>query len=206
MADSGAYSVNFRPDFIPVPAGQGSLFRTWVTELSYKKWIEFKRLVEPVVTNLKIARDWGRENGFAIDKTGQINRQFTPILKNIPQIHALIIANSMGQSYFLRYTGDGWHSRWNDPQARPGKALCFNWPDGGSADDGKFTASDYDARQRPWFKGALQLNDDEDIFWTTPYSFFLTVRSGLRPLCAGAAGMPPGPARRMESGQRPSPT
>ncbi len=156
-----------------------SLFRAWVTELSYKKRIEFKRLVEPVVTNLKIARDWGRENGFEIDKTEQINRQFTPILKNIPQIHALIIANSLGQSYFLRYQNGSWQSRWNDPQARPGKALFFNWQEGESADEGRFMANDYDVRQRPWFKGALNLNDEEELFWTTPYSFFFDGQIGI---------------------------
>ena len=156
-----------------------SLFRTWVTELSYKKRIEFKRLVEPVVTNLRIARDWGRENGFAIDKTGRINSQFTPILKNIPQIHALIIANSKGQSYFLHYQDGGWQSRWNDPQAWPGKALCFKWPDGGSAGEGEFAPSDFDARQRPWFKGALELKDEDGIFWTTPYSFFFDGHTGI---------------------------
>ena len=156
-----------------------NLFRAWVTELSYKKRVEFKRLVEPVVTNLKIARDWGKENGFALGKIEQINRQFTPILKNIPQIHALIIANSQGQSYYLRHNDGAWQSRSSDPSAWPGKALWSEWPEGKSAPEGSFAASDYDARQRPWFKGVSADATGEEIFWTAPYRFYVDGQVGI---------------------------
>jgi hypothetical protein len=148
-----------------------SLFRAWVTELSYKKRVEFNGFVEPVVTNLKIAREWGKEHGFKLKKTAEINRYFTPILKNIPQINALIIANSEGQSYYLRYQNNAWLSRSSDPAAWPDKILWHKWPVGQVATDGNFVSGDYDVRQRPWFKGALAAADAEKIYWTTPYRF-----------------------------------
>ncbi len=156
-----------------------SLFRSWITELSYKKRIEFQHLVEPVVTNLKIARDWGRENSLALDKTAQINQQFTPVLKNIPQVHALVIADSQGRSYFLHYQDDHWQARWSDPRAQPGKALSFEWPETGTAGKGRLIDSDYDVRKRPWFKGVMELKEEQDIFWTTPYNFYFDNKIGI---------------------------
>jgi two-component system sensor histidine kinase/response regulator len=37
---------------------------------------------------------------------------------------------------------------------------------------------DYDARERPWFKGAMALPDDR-VFWTEPYIFFTTKEPGI---------------------------
>ena len=156
-----------------------SLFRAWVTELSYKKRIEFNGFVEPVVTNLKIAREWGREHGFELEKRELINSYFMPILKNIPQISALIIANSAGQSYYLRHRDNGWQSRSSDPAAWPGRVLWTEWSEGQAAADGKFADNDYDARKRPWFKGVMAVENDEDIYWTAPYRFSCDGQIGI---------------------------
>ncbi len=148
-----------------------SLFRAWVTELSYKKRVEFNSFVEPVVTNLKIAREWGKEHGFKLENSARVDSYFTPILKNIPQIEALIIANEQGQSYYLRQQENLWQSRSSDPSAWPGKALWHKWSAGESPGKGSFAASDYDARQRPWYKGAMKAADPDEVFWTKPYRF-----------------------------------
>ena len=148
-----------------------SLFRAWVTELSYKKRVEFNSFVEPVVTNLKIAREWGKEHGFKLENRAQVDSYFTPILKNIPQIYALILADDQGQSYYLRQQENFWQSRSSDVSAWPGKTLWHKWPDGELPGKGSFEANDYDARQRPWYKGVMQSDDPNEIFWTRPYRF-----------------------------------
>ncbi len=156
-----------------------SLFRAWVTELSYKKRVEFKRFVEPVVTALRIAREWGVENGLDLEKRDQINRYFMPTLKNIPQIHALIIANNRGQEYLLQHAGKGWQSRSCDPLRWPGRVLRHTWQAGTSIGEGSFVESDYGPLQRPWFKGAMAAADAADIFWTSPYRFFSNGQIGV---------------------------
>ncbi len=155
------------------------LFRAWMMELSYKKRVEFKRFVDPVVTSLRIAGEWGAENGLDLEKSDQINNYFIPTLKNIPQIHALIIANSSGQEYYLQRVGKGWQSRSRDPSRWQGKVLRHSWHDGGPVGEGDFSESDYDPQQRPWFKGALSSAGGEEIFWTSPYRFFSNGQIGV---------------------------
>ena len=156
-----------------------SVFRAWVTELSYKKRLEFKRFVEPVVTTLKIAREWGSESGLDLDKREQINRYFIPTLNNVPQIFSLIIANSHGQEYLLRRDGEGWQSRSSDPLRWPGKVLRQSWPEGEFVGDDHQIESDYDPRQRPWFKGVMAAVGTQDIIWTVPYRFFSNGQTGV---------------------------
>ncbi len=157
-----------------------SLFRAWVTELSYKKRVEFNSFVEPVVTNLKIAREWGKEHGFKLENRAQVDSYFTPILKNIPQIYALVMGNDKGQSYYLRHRNNSWQSRSSDPAVWPGKVLWHKWADGDAPDDaGSFVAGDYDVRQRPWYKGALAAADPDKIFWTKPYHFSADGQIGI---------------------------
>ncbi len=157
-----------------------SLFRAWVTELSYKKRVEFNSFVEPVVTNLKIAREWGKEHGFKLENREQVDSYFTPILKNIPQIHALILANNKGQSYYLRHQKNLWQSRSSDPVAWPGKELWHKWSEGDSPSDaGSFAAGDYDVRERPWYKGVMVAEDPDEIFWTRPYHFSADGQIGI---------------------------
>ncbi len=155
------------------------LFRAWVTELSYKKKVEFKSFVEPVVTTLRIAREWGAESALDLEKRDRINRYFIPTLKNIPQIFSLIIANSRGQEYLLQRDGEGWRSRSRDPLRWPGKVLRQSWQEGNFVGEGRFTESDYDPRQRPWFKGALAAAGESEIFWTAPYRFFSNGQTGI---------------------------
>jgi len=157
-----------------------SLFRAWVTELSYKKRVEFNSFVEPVVTNLKIAREWGNEHGFKLEDREQIDSYFTPILKNIPQIYALILANNKGQSYYLQHEEKLWQSRSSDPSAWPGEALWHKWPEGESAKgEGSFAASDFDVRQRPWYQGVMSAGESEELFWTRPYRFSFDGQIGI---------------------------
>ena len=155
------------------------LFRAWMTELSYKKRVEFKRFVEPVVTSLRIAGEWGGEDGLDLEKRDQINRYFIPTLKNIPQIHALIIADSGGQEYYLQRDGEGWQSRSRDPLRWPGKLLRHSWSGGNSVGEGRFAESDHDPLQRPWFKGAVAAAGEQEIFWTAPYRFFSNGQTGI---------------------------
>jgi hypothetical protein len=156
-----------------------TLFRTWVTELSYKKRVELKSFVEPVVTSLRIAREWVAESDLDLDKSEQINRYFIPTLKNVPQLFSLLIANGRGQEYLLRRDGEGWQSRSCDPLRWPGKVLRQSWQEGEPVGEGHFIESDYDPRQRPWFKGALTGVGESEIFWTAPYRFFSDGQTGI---------------------------
>ncbi len=156
-----------------------SLFRAWVTELSFKKQVEFKRFSEPIVTSLGIAREWGKNQELDFGDSARIDLYFMPTLKSLPQIHALILADTEGQEYYLRRQGDEWYSRRRDPRRWPGKVLERTWRDGAKPGPGKLVSSDYDPRQRPWFKGCIAMANPDEVFWTPPYRFFSNGRIGV---------------------------
>ncbi|NPA24411.1 MAG: hypothetical protein GXO34_01110, partial [Deltaproteobacteria bacterium] len=165
-----------------------SLFRAWVTELSFKKQVEFKRFSEPIVTSLKIAREWGKNQEVDLGDSAKINLYFMPTLKSLPQIHALIIANTDGQEYYLRRQGNEWFSRSCDPRRWPGKVLERSWRDGSEPGPGKLVPSDYDPRQRPWFKGCMAITNPDEVFWTPPYRFFSNGHIGVTAAQKWSAG------------------
>jgi hypothetical protein len=149
-----------------------SMFKAWVTDLSFRKQVEFKRFTEPVVTSLKIAREWGENRAVDLSRFEQINHYFMPTLKSLPQIYGLIIANTRGEEYYLRYEKGGWHSTTTLPAEWPGQELVRKWRDGEEPGEGKLIKSSYDPRKRPWFKGCISQEDADRIYWTPPYRFF----------------------------------
>ncbi len=156
-----------------------SMFKAWVTELSFHKQAEFKRFSEPVVTSLKIAREWGENQLLELESCDSINHYFIPTLKSLPQIYGVIIANTLGEEYYLRREKDGWRSRTTIPAKWPGKALVRNWATGSWPGAGKLVASRYDPRRRPWFKGCLARKGADRVYWTPPYRFFSNGQIGV---------------------------
>ncbi len=156
------------------------LFKAWVSELSFRKQVEFKNFTEPVATSLKIAREWGENRALNLQNGRAIDHYFIPTLKSLPQIHALIIANTRGEEYYLRHRGTNWYSRVRDPARHPGQIEEREWQDGGTPGPAKLVPSAYDPRQRPWFKGCLLAESRKDeIFWTAPYRFYADGRIGV---------------------------
>ncbi len=93
----------------------------------------------------------------------------------------------------LRLDG-GWRIRLTDASQRPGAATLISWDDD-PASDGPHAdlenaqiveqTVDYDARQRPWYTGAVDLYNRTDaksvgpVYWTEPYEFFTTKEPGI---------------------------
>lgn len=148
------------------------LFKAWVGELSFRKQVEFKNFTEPVITSLKIAREWGENRELDLRRHEQINHYFMPTLKSLPQIYGLIIANTRGEEYYLRHENRGWYSTTTLPAEWPGQERVRQWQDVPEPGPGKLIKSNYDPRQRPWFKGCLAQDDPARIYWTPPYRFF----------------------------------
>jgi len=155
------------------------LFKAWVSELSFRKQVEFKNFTEPVATSLKIAREWCENPAFDFRNFRAINHYFVPTLKSLPQIHALIIANSRGEEYYLRHQGNDWCSRVRDPSRHPGEVEERRWREGDTPGPVKLVPASYDPRQRPWFKGCLAAGRSDEIFWTAPYRFYADGRIGV---------------------------
>ena len=105
--------------------------------------------------------------------------QFIPMLQQKSFISAMMIANSKGQEYMLLRDESNWLTRSTDRNKYGDKVLWKRWSNTGDLLEEWREESDYDPRQRPWFKGALSATDEENIYWTEPYTFFTKNKPGI---------------------------
>ncbi len=114
----------------------------------------------------------------------ELDKFFVPLISAYPQLSSAHAANCNGNSYMLLKTPGGWKSRVSKPDIW-GK--CTFWREFTAPDEVPTEAwkdTDYDARNRPWFKGALDLlrngkGNGNELFWTEPYVFFTTQEPGI---------------------------
>jgi hypothetical protein len=141
---------------------------------------ELKDVFGPLRKDLAYTRQWGISG--QIDPAGDIGPligQFIPMLRQNSFISAMMIANSKGQESMLLRDEANWLTRSTDGSKHSGKVLWKSWSNKGDLLKEWWEDSDYDPRQRPWFKGALSAPDEENIYWTEPYTFFTKKEPGI---------------------------
>lgn len=118
--------------------------------------------------------DWGRD-----DWLQTLNRQFMPLLAADARIAALILADAQGRAYLLLRNVDGtWTNRLTDPGHPERNARFVHWRDARARLSETSVRTEFDARERPWYRGTEAL-EDEAIHWTKPYTFFASGKPGI---------------------------
>ncbi|BAE50645.1 hypothetical protein amb1841 [Paramagnetospirillum magneticum AMB-1] len=139
-----------------------------------------RRLLATVEITLNTSRHWGMNGSLDLDQLQRFNEFFFPIIENHPEISSVILAHESGREILLLLTPDGkWVNRLSDPDKRGKATTWITWSAGRVMEKTEVLERDYDARQRPWFKGALAMARDDDIHWTAPYIFFTTKEPGI---------------------------
>ncbi len=103
----------------------------------------------------------------------ELNRQFIPVLEGFEAVSAVDLADEMGNDYMLKYS----HGSYVNLITREGciarKLQKIEWLENeGELSILKKDTLDifFDPRLRPWFKGAIDTEEDV-VFWTQPYQF-----------------------------------
>ncbi len=139
-----------------------------------------ERLFSPVENWIGVARQWAVSSPFDETRPEEFNGLFMPMLQELPQLTSIVAGTDNGRGWMLLQLADGaWMNRFTNLPAR-GKAQTFiHWAADGSRNI--YTEEkDYDPRDRPWYKGAMEaMALDESIFWTEPYNFFTTGDPGI---------------------------
>ena len=143
----------------------------------------------PVEQIIELCLQLARTDVFADREPAELDALMAPLLDSVSQISAVHVAEANGDEYMLMRRDEGYYSRISAPTASPGRILMRTWTlAGASSPEERWSESDYDARVRPWFQGAirqlLQVGSRSEaihdlIHWTNPYVFFTTREPGI---------------------------
>ncbi len=110
------------------------------------------------------------------------NKHFGPILNYLETVTSIVVASTDGSAYMLHKSEEGWMNRLtkiNNDRYEHTKLL---WKDKLISNENMICSVNdtmiYDARQRPWFKGAIKHKPNQ-ISWTDPYLFYYQQKHGL---------------------------
>ncbi|MDR3435353.1 response regulator [Telmatospirillum sp.] len=139
-----------------------------------------QRLLATVAITLNTSRHWGMNGSLTLDQLQRFNEFFFPVIENHPEISSVIFAHDSGREILLLHSPDGkWINRLSDPDNWGKKTTWITWNANREIEKTEILDRDYDARQRPWFTGAMAMARDDDIHWTAPYIFFTTREPGI---------------------------
>jgi PAS domain S-box-containing protein len=140
----------------------------------------YERLLHSVEITLRTSHGWGSAGSIDHSDLLRFNEYFFPILANHDEINSIILAHESGREFFLLLGPDGgWINRISNPADWGRLSFWITWNAQRQIERIEVRESDYDARQRPWFKGTMALDSDTGVHWTQPYIFFTTQEPGL---------------------------
>ncbi len=138
------------------------------------------RLFKTVEVTLRSSQGWGKNANIDQTRLLRFNEFFFPIIANHGEITSVIFAHESGCEILLLMTDDGrWTNRISNPAEWGNQTYWITWNKNREIESVEMRERNYDARERPWFKGAMALPDDNSVFWTEPYIFFTTKEPGI---------------------------
>ena len=144
---------------------------------------DFAALFQRVETIARLRAEWGRAGMIALDDPRGLARLMAPALMTEPDVSSAAIAETSGRELLLRKAeGNSLLMRHTDPDVMHGTEIDARWNADGKVEPEVRKASDYDARQRPWFKQAMAIGDKRHVGWTAPFVFRSTGMPGMSAL------------------------
>lgn len=137
---------------------------------------QFETMADTVTQTLELAGDWVASKKMSLADTDQLKRLLFPLLKRERLLSAILVADTMGNSYQLTAHGDGWRTNRVGENDGRRRSVTRYWDADLKVTGEETRPSTYDPRNRPWFSPALAVNG---VFWTRPYGFFESKRVGI---------------------------
>ena len=154
-------------------------FELLVLKTHQQERTALKRLFDPIVSNLSIAGRSVQAESPDLGDIQTLNARFMPILEELTQIASAMVADSDGREYLLMRTEQGWLTRLTDAQRWSDQVQWSRWEGSGDAVEQWQERLDYDPRRRPWYRGAADSVEQQQVFWTAPYRFFTRQVPGI---------------------------
>jgi len=165
--------------FIVVRPAQEELARLEMSRVAAEVEGDISALISQMERVLGTGREWGRSGLFHLDQPQDFAALMIPIVRIRPQISAVLLADERGRGLQLNHAPEGWIVRETDVAKFGAQQHFMQFNDDAGYVGEKWVATGYDARTRPWYKGALELKDEGGVYWTEPYAFFARQEVGM---------------------------
>ncbi|MBC7619314.1 MAG: response regulator [Candidatus Saccharibacteria bacterium] len=151
------------------------LARSQMSSVAQKVQGKLESSFTGVEASLRTSRNWGeitQARPTAAFLT-RFNDAFIPLLQHQADVSAVIFGDETGREILLMRKPDGQLvTRLSDPAHQGTTMEWLTWSATGELLGREVRSIDYDARVRPWFRGAMAQTSAEGLFWTDPYLFF----------------------------------
>ena len=141
-----------------------------------KLGMQFLR-IEGVVDHF---RRWGIAGELDLDHPDRLNNLLRPYMLGSLNISSMAVAEASGREILIVRLPDGtWLNRFTDPATRARTGRFVTSRDDAAPIADEIRETEYDARQRGWFKDAMALPSSTPMLWTNPYIFLSTGDPGV---------------------------
>ncbi|BCL60347.1 hypothetical protein DGMP_10400 [Desulfomarina profundi] len=125
---------------------------TLISEISNVELGEIRVFFASITEQLNIVREWGANGALHYENIHDLNKLFFPLLENKTIINSLVLANSMGDEYFLYKDGQRTITRYSHDLKSTPRTLHFaEWQTVDKELKTWKKTDDYDPRQMSWF-------------------------------------------------------
>ena len=138
---------------------------------------ELRRFIEPVDRGLMLTHLWGKMGLFDLDEPERLNGMLASIVRSARHVSSILVADSRGRELMVLQEGNGFRSRRTHPEEWGHESRWLEWEDDPTIAVASTRELDYDARERPWYRGALE--QQPETHWSEPYTFFTTGALGM---------------------------
>jgi hypothetical protein len=147
-----------------------------VTTIGTTETTELQNYIAGIVRELKLVREWGKNDVLISEDIVSLNKKFIPLLEQQKAFSAIIIANDQGQEYLLTKDGDSYLTRVSATTDKGNTLHYQKWSAADTSVRSWQESSQYDPKERPWFPKIL---GDDKVYWSGVYSFFQTKEPGV---------------------------
>ncbi|HKW94162.1 MAG TPA: SpoIIE family protein phosphatase [Methylomirabilota bacterium] len=142
--------------------------------------LNLHQFFEPAMRNLELLRAWEAAGLLDVEDAAAMNRLLVPLLRTNRQLSALMLADERGREHIVFHFGDSWLSRQTRRESWGPRAAWLEWSDDQPTPVPSSRSSDYDPRQRPWYRGAIDARGlAPAVYWTEPYVFYTAQAPGM---------------------------
>lgn len=132
-----------------------------------------------IPATINAGSEWLAAGDLDLNDVIPLNEYFIPILKRLPQLSGVVVADDEGCEYFVYADEATWITRSIDRKHFDQEVIFRRWDTERHMIAEWAEESEYVTKQRPWYEGALKSLQSGTPYWTDVYQFYTKKKVGI---------------------------